>query len=397
MWATLAIPSFRRFFLASFITQAGDQVHRIALYVLVYELTGSTAAVAAILSAQLVVDIFLKPLLAAWAEGRERRNLFVLSQVAQGLLVLLVPQVAEALPLLWALVFVLQVFQALEYPLIAAIVPELVPEEQLDAANGLVAFTKRFSEGAFVGLAGLLVAAIGPVPAFYLNAASFFVAALLLMGLPRLPAPEVKTQGYWARIKEGFSFIAGHPLLRRAILALFLAALLGASENVLGVALAMGVLGVGSAGYGAIEMAMALGAVAGSILVPQVTRRYPHRLVYAASFLLFGAAIATVGMLPFFLWAVVAYFLSGLFNQGFLVPLRTMLQTETPKELIARVFGAVGSVSGTAVLLGIMGGGAVADAIGVLTTYLIAGVGVALLGLYLVAVELGELKQKSRL
>ncbi len=391
MRAVLAIPAFRRFFIASLITQAGDQVHRIALYVLVYQLTGSTAMVAAVLSAQLLVNVFLSPLLATWAERRERRGLFVASQVVQGFLVLLIPLVGvKSLAALWGLVFAVHVFQRLEYPLIAAITPELVPEEHLDEANGLVSFTQRFSEVAVVGLAGVLVAAIGPVPAFYLNAASFFVTALLLLGLPRIPPPPAEPKDYLAQLKEGFAFLAAHPLLRRVIGALFVAALLGSVENVLGVALALGVLKVGSEGYGVLEMALALGAVLGAIWVPIWTRRIDRERVFAYAFLLFGVGIASVALWPVFPWAVAAYFLSGLFNQGFLVPVRSLLQLETPKHLVTRVFGAVGSVTGTAVLLGVMGGGLVADRIGVLPTYFLAGTGVALVGVYMILAKLRD-------
>ncbi len=389
MRAVLTIPAFRRFFIASLITQAGDQVHRIALFVLVYELTGSTAMVAAVLSAQLLVNVFLSPFLAAWAEHRERRGLFVASQVIQGVLVLLIPLVGtKSLLLLWGIVFAAHIFQRLEYPLIAAITPELVPEEHLDEANGLVSFTRRFSEVAVVGLAGVLVATIGPVSAFYLNAASFFMAALLLLGLPHIPPPAAERGSYLEEVKEGFAFLLTHPLLRRVVGALFVAALLGSVENVLGVALALGVLKVGSQGYGAIEMALALGAVLGAIWVPLWTRRIDRELVFSYSFLLFGLGIASVALWPVFPWVVVAYFLSGLFNQGFLVPVRSLLQLETPKQLVTRVFGAVGSVTGTAVLLGVMGGGVVADLIGVLATYLLAGMGVALVGVYLIAAKL---------
>ncbi len=389
MRAVLAIPAFRRFFVASLITQAGDQVHRIALYVLVYQLTGSTAMVAAVLSAQLLVNVFLSPLLATWAERKERRGLFIASQVVQGLLVLLIPLVGtKSLLALWAIVFAVHIFQRLEYPLIAAITPELVPKEHLDEANGLVSFTQRFSEVAVVGLAGVLVAAIGPVPAFYLNAASFFVTAFLLLGLPRIPPPPAEPKDYLEQLKEGFSFLLSHPVLRRVVGALFVAALLGSVENVLGVVLALGVLNVGSEGYGAIEMALALGAVLGAVWVPVWTRRIDRERVFAYSFLLFGVGIASVALWPVFPWAVAAYFLSGLFNQGFLVPVRSLLQLETPKHLVTRVFGAVGSVTGTAVLLGVMGGGVVADRIGVLPTYFLAGMGVALVGVYLIAIKL---------
>ncbi len=397
MREVLAVPAFRRFFIASLITLAGDQLHRVALYVLVYRMTGSTASVAAVLSAQLVVDVLLSPLLATWAERRERRGLFVASQLVQGVLVLFIPlYAAQNLYLLWALVFAIHIFQKLEYPLIAAMTPELVPAHLLDEANALVAFAKRFSEVAVVGFAGLLVAAVGPILAFYLDALSFFVAALLLLGLPRIEPPALGEGSYWQQVKEGFAFLFRHPRLRRVIGALFTAALLGSVENVLGVALALGVLGVGSAGYGVIEMALALGAVLGAIWIPRWTRRFGRERVFAYSFLLFGLGIASVGLVPVFFWAVAAYFLSGLFNQGFLVPLRSMLQLDTPKHLVTRVFGAVGSVSGTAVLIGVMGGGVVADRIGVLPTYLLAGLGVALVGVYLILAARGETPASPR-
>ncbi len=397
MREVLAIPPFRRFFLASLITQAGDQVHRIALYVLVYQLTGSTAAVAAVLSAQLLVNTFLSPFLATWVERRERTRLFVLTQVVQGLLVLLIPALGTRnLLFLWFLVFAVHLFQRMEYPLIAAMTPELVPKEHLDAANGLVSFSQRFSEVAVVGLAGLLVAAVGPVPAFYLNALSFFLAAFLLLGLPRIHPPKGEGGHYWQQLKEGFAFIFKNPTVRRAIAALFVVALLGSVEGVLGVALALGPLNVGSEGYGVIEMVLALGAVLGAVWVPTWTRRWDREWVLALAFFLFGLTVASVGLIPVFLWVVVAYFLGGIFNQAFLVPVRSLLQLETPKAMLARVFGVVGSVIGTAVLIGVMGGGVVADRIGVLTTYLLAGTGITLVGAYLILAKLRDRRARPR-
>jgi len=379
-------PVFRRFFVAAFITEAGDQVHRIALMIYVFQRTGSSSAVALVMAAQILVNILIAPFLSAWAEARERRSLLVATQVAQGFLVLLIPWLGMgSLVVLWVLVFLIQIFQSLEYPLIAAVTPELVPEEHLDEANGLIAFTKRFAEVAVTGLAGLLVAVVGPVFAFYLDSASFFVTAGLLLGLPRILPQGGQNGGYLERVVEGFGHILRTPVLRRSIGALAVAALFGSVEKVLGVALAEGVLRVGSKGYGAIEMSLALGAVVGTLVVAAATRRLGREKVFVWSLVFFGAALLSVGAYPVFLWVLAAYFLTGLFNYGFLVPLRGVLQTHTPKPLITRVFGAVGATSQSAVLAGTLGGGLVADAVGVPITYMAAGFGVALVGLYLAA------------
>ncbi len=386
MATALRHAAFRRFFFATLITQSGNQLHRVALMVMVYRLTGSNAMVALVLTAQLLVSAVVAPLLATWAETQERRRLLILAQLAPGLLVPFIPLVGvKSLLLLWAIVFAVAFFQYLEYPVVAAATPDLVSEEDLDSANGLIAFANRFAEVAVVGLAGLLVAAVGPAIAFYLDAASYLLAAALLVGLPRLPgAPPEPGKGYWARVMEGFHHIARTPVLRRSIGALVAAALLGSVENVLGVALALGVMKVGSAGYGAIEMSLAAGAVLGAVTIAFWTARFGRGAVFSLSFIFFGAVLFAVGLYPVFLWVVVAYFLAGYANQGFLVPLRSLLQIATPKNLLTRVFGAVGAATRTAVLFGVVGGGAVADRIGVPTTYLIAGLGVVAVGLYLV-------------
>ncbi len=391
MGTALRYSSFRRFFIGSLITQFGDQIQRIALMVLVYEFTHSAGKVAFVMSAQFLVSVLLAPFLAAWAEGQERRRLLVLSQLIQGGIVALIPLVAaHSLLALWLFVFMMALFERLEYPLIAAITPELVPEEALDDANGLVAFTKRFSEVLGVGLAGLLVAWLGAAVAFYLDAVSFVITALLFLGLPRLPAKGRPEGGYWQRVWEGFAFILKTPVLRRVTGGLTAAALFSSVEIVIGVVLAIGVLKVGSAGYGFMEMSLAAGAALGSVLAARAIARVGRARFFVLAVTLFGFFNFLIGAFPIFWWVLVAYFLAGGFNGAMLVPVRGLLQTHTPKEMLVRVFGAVGSMTSTAVLLGTVIGGPVADAIGVPQTYMIAGGLTVLLGLYLFLVGVPE-------
>ncbi len=382
MFRALRHPHFKRLFFAALVNESGNKIHRIALMVLVYTLTESAGTVALIMSAELVVSAVFAPVLTAWADTLERRRVLVGVQLGQAALVIWIPIIGErSLLLLWLLVFAVQVLQSVERPLIAAATPELVPESSLDHANGLISFAERFSEVAFVGLAGLLVAAVGPEPAFYIDAVTFVTSATLLSGLPSLRPPQTDSNGYWGRVVEGYRYLLSVVPLRRTTLALASAALFGSVENVLGVVLALGVLKVGSAGYGVIEMAMAAGAVAGALLIASLLDRYRRGRVFLISMLVFGFFIASVGAWPIFWWVMVAYFLSGLLNMGFLIPARGILQTHTPPELRARIFGAVGSAAQTAVLVGVVFGGAIADVIGVTTTYLLAGIWVSLVAL----------------
>lgn len=78
----------------------------------------------------------------------------------------------------------MELLRDLHDPIQNAVVPDLVPEEEVDEANGLILLADRISEVLFVGAAGVLVAWVGPAYAFYLDALTYLASGLLLAGLP---------------------------------------------------------------------------------------------------------------------------------------------------------------------------------------------------------------------
>lgn len=369
--------SFAKLFYASFISAIGSHIHRIALMLLVYTLTEEALWVSLMLGVQLVTSVVVGPLVSTWADAQERRKLLVWTDLLRVPLVVLIPLVGiKSLFVLLILVIAMEVLRISHNPVVWSVVPELVPEDKMDTANGMMMFTYRFAEVVFVGLAGLLVAAVGAAPAFWIDAGTFLVSGLIVMGLPKMePEPE-DGNGYWVRVKEGLQHLVNTPKIRRTVATLFCAAMFGSVEMVLGVVLAVSILNVGSAGFGMMEAAMALGAILGTIIVPKITSKMGREKLFLMGLLGFGLFEASVGVLPEFTWVIIAYFFSGVLNMVFLVPSRSILQINTPPELRTRTFAAFGAIMNTAVLVGTMLGGALEGLISVPAIFLLAGTGV---------------------
>lgn len=375
-------PSFARLFLATLISEVGNKIHRIALLVLIYQMTEQALWVSLALAVQLVTTMLVGPLISAWADAQERRRLLVASEWMRVPLVILIPLLGtRSLAVLLVLMFMIEIFRNINVPVAGAVIPDLVREEEVDTANGLMMFTQRFAEVAFVGLAGALVGLIGAAPAFWVDAVTFLASGLILLGLPRLePGYEVQA-GYWAKVREGVAHLTGNAIVRRTVGRLFVAAMFGSVEAVLGVVLAVSILQVGSAGFGLMESAMALGAVLGAIFVPRIIARAGRERIFILGLLLFGLFEASIGVLPIFAWVLVVYFASGILNMFFLVPARSILQLNTPPELRTRTFAAFGAVINGAVLFGTMLGGALEEPLGAPLVFVLAGLMVFIVSL----------------
>lgn len=375
MQGVLHLPHFRRLFLAALVSQAGSRMHRVALLAFIYLLTSNTLWVSLALVVKLLASAVVGPLLAPWADTQNRKMLMVLSDVGRAFLTLLIPFLGvNSLPLLLLLVFGIEVLSSLFDPASQAAIPELVPENKLDSANSLMLFAARISEVVFVGVAGVLVAAVGAQLVFLLDALSYLVSAVILRGLPDLPAAGGGGQSYWSRAREGAEHLLKNPAIRRTVTTLFTAACFGSVEATLGIVMAVKVLEVGTPGFGAMESALAVGAVLGTLLVPRVVMRFRREQLFFGGLILFGLFEASLGVWPVFAWVLVALFFSGVFNQVFIVPARSIMQSHTPGPLRGRIFAAFFAVMDTAVICGALLAGLLEPVMGAPGVFLLAGV-----------------------
>lgn len=378
MWSALKHPGFRWLFTSSFVSIAGSKIHRVALLFVAYQETQNALWVSLILGSQFVASAVLGPLLGPLADRYDRRALMVIADLARAFLVACIPLFAmNTMPLLMLIAFCMAALEALHYSASQSAIPEMVPESSLDAANGLMTFVVRFADVAFVALAGVLVANVGPAPAFWIDATSYLVSAALLTLLPPLQGKGSRGN-YFASVTAGLQSLWQNPVLSRTVGTLAIAAAFGSVEAALGIVYAVGALKIGVQGFGVLEALMAGGAILGLFVTMPLIKRFSRETVFLMGLGLWGVFMTSIGLFPHPLWAGVAMLVLGLLNTMFIVPARSIIQLAAPSEVRGRVMAAFGATMQSAVLMGTFLAGVLEPRIGVLAVLSLSGVAVSL-------------------
>lgn len=362
---------FRRLWLAALVSRTGDAINFVALPLLAYATTRSAAAVAALVivegvalvvggsAAQLVVDrIEARRLLVALDLGR--------ALAAAGL------ALAPTFPVALVVAGLLALGASWFSPTSSALVPRLVERESLASANALLWTAGVALQLVAAPLGGLVFTAASPRIAFGLNAASFALSALLLVGLPKQPALATGT-GPWRQLPEALSAVRTVPVLGPLLAMQALAALSVGATSALLVVLAERAYALDGTGYGSWLAAVGAGALVGPFVVPALTRLPPARSVPGA-YLVRGAGDIGLGLLRNGVAGGGLLFLYGLNTSSGTVAFQTLVQEAVPAALRGRTFALLDVTWQSARLVSIVVGAALAATLGIRVVFVGGGV-----------------------
>ena len=244
--------------------------------------------------------------------------------------------------------------------------PNLVSDEELPAANSLLQAVENLAWTIGPILGGILVAAQGPDLAYWLNAASFLVSAVLLARIrrERLQSQPVEGRGHWRDVGDGIRLVfRSRPLL--AVLVVWNVALLGsASINVAEIVLAKVSLDSGDAGFGLLVGATGLGLTLGSLIATPALERLRTRGAYAGSLALMGIGIGIAAVAPNLGVAVVGVVVGAIGNGAAVVVNALLVQRGAPDELRGRAFTVIMSSNYIVLGLAMVAAGALVDVYG---------------------------------
>jgi hypothetical protein len=275
--------AFRRLLGAAAISWFGDRMVTVALAFAVLAIDGSASSVGIVLavrSAALLVSLLLGGVV---ADRVARRTVMVLADVArlgtQGLLAaLVIAGEAEV----WSVALLTGlggIASGFFNPASTGLLPAIVAPERLQQANGVRATLMSAGEIGGPLLAGVLVAAAGAGWALAVDAATFGVSALLLMGV-RVPGRvERAASGFWEDLREGWTTFSRTTWVWTFVVWAALANLTWGAWSVLGPLVAERDLG-GAAAWGAINAALGVGALIGALAA---IRQMPRRPILAAA------------------------------------------------------------------------------------------------------------------
>src|SRR5262245_37730503 len=193
------------------VSFVGSQVVAVAVPFQMYELTGSTLAVALVSLAELLPLLTLTLVGGSIADAVDRRSLLLVTESALAVTGIgFVVNASLDEPKVWAL-YVLAFAAASSFCLgvgaMRSLTPHLVPPEQLPAAAALSGIYANFGAVAGPAIGGILIAAIGLPLTYALDVVSFGASLLSVFALPRIPAsPDADRPGLRSVI-QGFRYL----------------------------------------------------------------------------------------------------------------------------------------------------------------------------------------------
>jgi MFS family permease len=386
-WQLLKERDFSLLFWGQMTSQIGDSLNRVALLWFVYQLTGSAMKMVMIGLLQTIPPLLLSPLIGVYLDRANKKTVMVWVDIIRSALVLLIPLLYAfdqlTLERLYAAVFLLAVVSTIFGPALSASVPQLVRRDQLTAANALLQTTTN--TGLLIGplISGVGIALIGSQNVLYVDAVTFFVSALCLIGMRMRPMDRSyleKGRGTWAQeLLAGIRFV----YLEQTVLVLMVAAALyslaaSAFAFMLPV-FAEQNLSAGALEVGALWSALGAGMLATSTWLASLTQGDLHgrfTLIFR-SMAVGGLAMCGLSMLTAPLIAGALILIIGGSTALFMPIVWGVLQEVTPAPLLGRVFTTFSTGSMASAMAGMAGFGWAADTMGPHVSLL--GIGLVLL------------------
>ncbi|HWB68463.1 MAG TPA: MFS transporter [Solirubrobacterales bacterium] len=337
---SLAVPNYRRYFTGQLVSLSGTWMQNVAAVWVILGLTGNGLAVGLATALQFLPML----LIGAWggllADRIPKRRLLLTTQTlmmvpALGLLAVTATGAVQAW-MVYLGVFGFGLLNAIDNPTRQSFVIEMVGADRVVNAVSLNSVIVQAARIVGPAVAGILIATVGVVPCFAINALSFVVmiGALLAMDPSRLHAAPVAPREAGA-IRAALRYVAGTPELAAPLGLMALVGTLGFNFQVVLPLLAKLSFDGGAVAYGALVSAMGVGSIAGALITGHRGRTGPGLIAGAA--LAFGVAAVLAAAMPTLALEIPLLVLLGAAAVTFAATINSTLQLAVAPEMRGRV------------------------------------------------------------
>ncbi|TMK76784.1 MAG: MFS transporter [Actinobacteria bacterium] len=359
------VRGFRLLFLAAFASGLGTWLAFVALTIDVWDRTHSGTWVGALLIADFLPAIAIGLTVGPLIDRLSRRRVMVAADLSRFVVFCALPFAGSASQIV-ALAAVAGFATGFFRPAVYAGLPNLVEDEELPSAQGLLQAAEAMTTvlGPLAG--GILVAATSPDWAYGINAVTFLLSAALIVQIPwrLLQAAQAVTAGHWRDVAEGLALIRSSRALLTVLIAWNVGMLGNAGVNVAEVALAKVSFNAGDFGFGLMLASAGFGIVLGSLAVGSWVERRELAIVYGSGLAMMAVGIGAAAASPNVWVAAVCVVVSGAGNGVALVCNALLVQRGAPDRLRGRVFTVLMSSNYAVLGLGMAAAGPLTNAFG---------------------------------
>jgi dTMP kinase len=406
----IANSNFRRLWISQVISGIGDWLVIGLLIPLVLQLSdGSAMAVAGIMIAKIIPSLVYGSVLGVLVDRFDRRRLMIVCDLVQMVLALGL-LLTDSLFFIYLIVLLMETMGLMFYPAKNALIPKLVQERDLAAANGLSYTTQQASMLVGLTMSAAIIALferivrwvivsnlpivpklvgaaapylLGQKPGVFLDSLSFLVSAIIIATIHVDARPEgasgrldLKLVG--KDVVDSFRFLGAHRELRGFLVSIGLAILGGGAIIPVGSVYVENNLThnipfldkipvlerLTSSSQTFMLVFLALGMVSGALLVPKLARRLPLPTLFVSGIAGFGLAMMGFSLVGIYAVAGLFGILAGYFLAQVTVTGNTYVAETVADEVRGRVFTAMESVIRVALLLSMIVTAPLGDLVG---------------------------------
>ncbi|MEK1932388.1 MAG: MFS transporter [Pararhizobium sp.] len=392
-FAPLRQPVFAVLWAATILGNTGSFMRDVASSWLMTDLSAAPAAVAMVQAAG-TLPIFLLAIPAGvLSDILDRRKFLIAIQLllASASVTLMALSYTGLLSVsaLIGLTFLGGIGAALMGPTWQAIVPELVPRQDVKSAVALNSLGINIARSIGPAVGGLLLAGFGAAVTYGVDVASYFVVIAALIWWPRAHnADDALSEGFFGAFRAGLRYTRASKslhvvLLRAAIFFAFASAVWALLPLV-----ARQLLGGDAGFYGLLLGSVGAGAIGGALVMPRLRERFDSNGLLLGSAIVTAVVMAALSFAPPQWLAVVILLFLGAAWITALTTLNGAAQAVLPNWVRGRGLAVYLTVFNGAMTAGSLGWGAIGEAVGVPGTLLIGAAGLLVAGLIMHQIKL---------
>jgi len=343
---------------AQLVSTIGDALVDIAAAILVYRITGSALAVGLVLMATAAPALLIGLFAGVVVDRYDRKRIMIICDLLRGAFVLAIPfLISLGIGWLYVAVAVVSAIGTFFNPAHASVLPEIATDEELAAANSMLAISGFGSTAVGFAAGGLIASAANIDWAFYFNAATFFASALIIsrIAIPKLEVDEsTNAESVLKNLSMGFSYLWRSDILRSFLIISAGVALTFGLHNALLLPFAVNALGASEFVFGLQEGLTSVAFVIGSLFMASRADRLREGQWLTIAFIGMGVVGILYSLANNIPWAIVLIMVSGFFNAPSSIAGRLIVQRQTTREIRGRVSSTFSVASNVFFLLGMV-------------------------------------------
>ena len=326
------------------ITEMGTSLTSLAASIYVYKVTGSALNVGLMMMASAAPSLLVGLIAGVFVDRYDRKRIMMVADMIRAVLIASIPfLMPHSIAWIYILVMLSATVGQFFSPAHASVLPEIASEDELNAANSLMAISSFGSLVIGYAAAGLITSSYSVEWAFYIDAATFLISGFLIY-LTRIPAIQVdentNVNSVFQNLKSGIQVITNTGSLRSMFIAYIFIGIAFGLSNAIRLPFTIHALKSTELVFGLIESVALIGFVIARLLIAKVGDRLREGQWLAISFI----GMALTGILfsiNSVIWlALVITAFEGFMNAPSVIARALVIQRNTPREARGRVFSA---------------------------------------------------------